>query len=63
MTVFLRAFLFCDAPEHDEGPFDSGSVPDAATKAESRRQARRAGWHRTHSGRDICPDCWDRGQR
>jgi hypothetical protein len=28
----------------------------------ARHQARKDGWH-CHSGRDICPTCWEEGAR
>jgi hypothetical protein len=63
MSAFRRAFLFCDAPRDDNGPFDDSSVPAAETVADARSAARLQGWHRTRDGRDICPDCWAEGER
>lgn len=34
-----------------------------ATATQTRQAAHKAGWHRTHNGRDICPDCWKAGHR
>lgn len=42
---------------HDTPP----GTPRTATAARAR--LKRQGWHRTNSGRDICPDCWAQGRR
>lgn len=36
-------------------------MPQSATHA--RALLAREGWHRTRTGRDICPDCWNAGRR
>ncbi|MFJ4847580.1 hypothetical protein [Streptomyces sp. NPDC088733] len=35
----------------------------SCTATETRADARRQGWHRTADHRDICPACWQAGQR
>lgn len=33
------------------------------TATEVRRSLARQGWHRRPDGRDICPKCWEAGER
>lgn len=33
------------------------------THAELRRHLKESGWHRTRRTGDICPDCWEAGER
>lgn len=32
------------------------------TVKQARNEARKSGWH-ISLGRDICPDCWEQGER
>ena len=46
----------CDVCHTD---YDSPEWSVALVRAKSSRD----GWHTTAVGRDICPDCWDKGLR
>ena len=57
--------IVCDASTPQSGRCWTEDSPpgkaDSATLA--RRILQQQGWHRTHDGRDICPDCWQAGRR
>lgn len=63
MTAY--AVIACDAEVPGLGRCMTEDSPlgeiQSVTKARAR--LRTAGWHRTRTGRDICPDCWKEGRR
>lgn len=56
MSVVRMIDLRCDGCDSD---YDDPRW----TVADVRHSAKRDGWRHTREGRDICPECWDQGER
>jgi hypothetical protein len=57
VSISKAVWVVCDACDEDSATdYGERSVADA------RARARSDGWHQT-KGRDICPDCWEAGER
>jgi hypothetical protein len=63
--VSAQPHIQCDVGRYTGEWCDSIDYPPGGleTATEVRKELTRQGWHRTKDGRDICPDCWRRGER
>lgn len=67
MSTYAYRVLRCDADPYpgreQQCVAEQGAPLDDWSFHQLRKWLRDQGWHRTRDGRDICPNCWQAGQR
>lgn len=63
MSAYVSIVCEAVSPSGERCWTEDSPLGDPRTATIARRRLAKQGWHRTHDGRDICPDCWEAGRR